>query len=45
MKDLFNARDTLKVGDKDYIIYRLDALDRAGQLLTAHLASAGRVTA
>ncbi|HXD11405.1 MAG TPA: aconitate hydratase AcnA [Anaerolineales bacterium] len=30
MKDLFNARDTLKVGDKDYVIYRLDALEKAG---------------
>ena len=30
MKDLFNARDVLKVGDKNYIIYRLDALEKAG---------------
>jgi aconitate hydratase len=30
MKDLFNSRDVLKVGKKDYIIYRLDALEKAG---------------
>src|SRR5512138_687473 len=30
MKDFFNARDVLKVGDKEYIIYRLDALEQAG---------------
>jgi aconitate hydratase len=30
MKDLFNARDVLKVGDKNYTIYRLDALEKAG---------------
>ena len=30
MKDLFNARDVLKVGDRNYIIYRLDALEKAG---------------
>jgi len=30
MKDLFNARDTLKVGDKDYVFYRLDVLEKAG---------------
>jgi len=30
MKDFFNARDTLKVGDKDYTYYRLDALEKAG---------------
>ena len=30
MKDFYNARDTLKVGDKEYIIYRLDALEKAG---------------
>ncbi|HEU0292527.1 MAG TPA: aconitate hydratase AcnA [Anaerolineales bacterium] len=29
MKDLFNARDVLKVGDKQFIIYRLDALEKA----------------
>ncbi|MEO8357723.1 MAG: aconitate hydratase AcnA [Chloroflexota bacterium] len=30
MNDFFNARDVLQVGDKDYIIYRLDALEKAG---------------
>jgi aconitate hydratase len=30
MKDLFNARTTLKVGNKEYIIYRLDVLEKAG---------------
>ena len=28
--DFFNARDVLKVGEKEYIIYRLDALEKAG---------------
>jgi aconitate hydratase len=30
MNDFFNARDVLKVGEKEYMIYRLDALDKAG---------------
>ena len=30
MKDFFNARDLLKVGEKEYVIYRLDALEKAG---------------
>jgi aconitate hydratase len=30
MKDFFNARDVLKVGDQEYVIYRLDALEKAG---------------
>jgi aconitate hydratase len=30
MNDFFNARDVLKVGDKQYVIYRLDALEKAG---------------
>ena len=30
MKDFFNSRDVLKVGDKEYVIYRLDALEKAG---------------
>ena len=29
MNDFFNARDVLRVGDKDYMIYRLDALEKA----------------
>jgi len=30
MTDFFKARDTLKVGDKEYTIFRLDALEKAG---------------
>ena len=30
MNDFFNARDILKVGDREYVIYRLDALEKAG---------------
>jgi len=30
MKDFFKARDVLKVGGKEYVIYRLDALEKAG---------------
>jgi aconitate hydratase len=30
MTDFFNARDVLKVGDKEYVVYRLDALEKAG---------------
>ncbi|HCK66412.1 MAG TPA: aconitate hydratase AcnA [Anaerolineae bacterium] len=30
MKDLFKSRDVLKVGKKEYTIYRLDALEKAG---------------
>ena len=30
MNDFFNARDVLKVGDKEYVIYRLDVLEKAG---------------
>lgn len=30
MKDLFNSRGVLKVGSKEYILYRLDALEKAG---------------
>src|SRR5512147_1977259 len=30
MTDFFNARDVLKVGDQEYVIYRLDALEKAG---------------
>src|SRR5881394_3750768 len=34
--DSFHSRSTLKVGDKSYEIYRLDALDKQG-ISTAHL--------
>ena len=37
MKDLFNARDVLKVGDKEYVIFRLDALEKAGLTRLARL--------
>ena len=30
MKDLFNSHAVLKVGDKNYVIYRLDTLEKAG---------------
>jgi aconitate hydratase len=30
MNDYFNARDVLRVGDQEYVIYRLDALEKAG---------------
>jgi len=30
MQDLFKSRDVLKVGDKQYVIFRLDALEKAG---------------
>ncbi len=30
MKDLFKSRDVLKVGKKEYIFFRLDALEKAG---------------
>jgi aconitate hydratase len=30
MQDLFNARSVLKAGGKEYAIYRLDALEKAG---------------
>src|SRR5215207_9167362 len=30
MNDFFNARDVLKVGEKEYVFYRLDALEKPG---------------
>ena len=30
MNDFFNAHDVLQVGDRKYVIYRLDALEKAG---------------
>jgi aconitate hydratase len=30
MQDLFKSRDVLKVGNKQYVIFRLDALEKAG---------------
>ncbi len=32
MNDFFQARAVLSVGDKEYVIYRLDALERDGQI-------------
>jgi aconitate hydratase len=30
MNDFFNARDRLRIGEREYVIYRLDALEKAG---------------
>ena len=30
MNDFFNTRDVLKVGNKSYVIFKLDALEKAG---------------
>ncbi|MBK9925920.1 MAG: aconitate hydratase AcnA [Anaerolineales bacterium] len=30
MKDFFNSRDVLKVGNKSYVIFKLEALEKAG---------------
>ena len=30
MKDLFGSRNILTVGDREFVIYRLDALEKAG---------------
>jgi aconitate hydratase len=30
MQDFFNSRDVLKVGNREYVMYRLDALEKAG---------------
>jgi len=30
MQDLFKSRDVLKVGEKEYVFFRLDALEKAG---------------
>jgi aconitate hydratase len=35
--DLFNARDVLKVGKNEFVIYRLDALEHAGLVQLAKL--------
>ena len=37
MNDFFNARDVLKVGDREYVIYRLDALEKAGLTILSRL--------
>ncbi len=43
MKDFFNSRDVLTVGNKQYIIYRLDALEKAGLVKLAKLPFSIRV--
>ncbi len=43
MKDFFNSRDTLKVGDKEYVYYRLDVLEKAGLVKLAKLPFSIRV--
>jgi len=43
MKDYFNARELLNVGDKDYVIYRLDALEKAGLTILKRLPFSIRV--
>ncbi|HVZ17758.1 MAG TPA: aconitate hydratase AcnA, partial [Terriglobales bacterium] len=42
MSNSFGSRSTLRVGDKQYEIYRLDALDKAGHK-TTHLPYAHRI--
>ncbi len=42
-KDMFHARSTLKVGKKEYIIYRLDELERAGLVVLKRLPFSIRV--
>jgi aconitate hydratase len=37
MQDLFKSRDVLKVGNKQYVIFRLDALEKAGLVKLAKL--------
>lgn len=37
LSDLFNARDVLKVGKNEFVIYRLDVLERAGLAQLAKL--------
>ncbi len=43
MKDFFNSRETLKVGSQAYLIYRLDALEKAGLVKLAKLPFSIRV--
>jgi aconitate hydratase len=43
MKDFFNARDVLKVGNAEYVFYRLDALEKAGMTTLARLPFSIRV--
>jgi aconitate hydratase len=43
MDDLFKARDTLNVGNQQYIIYRLDALEKVGLVQLSKLPFSIRV--
>jgi len=43
MQDLFKSRDVLKVGNKQYVIFRLDALEKAGLVKLAKLPYSIRV--
>ncbi len=43
MQDFFNSRDKLKVGNKEYVYYRLDALEKAGLVKLAKLPFSVRV--
>ncbi|MCA2003039.1 MAG: aconitate hydratase, partial [Chloroflexi bacterium] len=43
MKDFFNSRDVLQVGGKRYVIFRLDALEKAGLVKLAKLPYSIRV--
>ncbi len=43
MKDFFNARGELQVGEKKYVFYRLDALEKAGLTRLAKLPYSIRV--
>ena len=37
MNDFFNSKDKLRVGNKEYVFYRLDALEKAGLTKLAKL--------
>ena len=43
MQDLFKSRDVLKVGKKQYVIFRLDALEKAGLVKLSKLPFSIRV--
>ncbi|MFN8414220.1 MAG: aconitate hydratase AcnA, partial [Anaerolineales bacterium] len=43
MQDLFKSRDVLKVGKKEYVIFRLDALEKAGLVKLSKLPYSIRV--
>jgi aconitate hydratase len=43
LKDLFKSRDVLKVGKQEYVIFRLDALEKAGLVKLSKLPYSIRV--